>query len=114
VAVENSLGKLPAAHDAILAWAVHEGVTNVIRHSGGTHCTIKLARNAGEAILEITDNGASANGPVRPGSGLRGLEERVTVLGGAVSAGSGPNGQFRLRVSLPLTTWWSSRAALSP
>lgn len=114
VAIENSLGRLPAAHDAVLAWVLREGVTNVVRHSGGSHCTIKLEHSGEDAILEITDNGEGAKPSVGPGSGLRGLEERVAVLGGAVHAGSHPDGQFRLRVSLPLARLSSSPAALSP
>ena len=33
---------LPEPADSLFAWAVREGVTNVMRHSGATHCTIRI------------------------------------------------------------------------
>src|SRR5215212_7533132 len=43
--IENGAGVLPNAIDAVLAWAVREGTTNVIRHSRATRCRIILARD---------------------------------------------------------------------
>src|SRR6266699_1259399 len=37
--VEKSMGMLPACMEAVLSWAVREGVTNVLRHSQARHCT---------------------------------------------------------------------------
>jgi two-component system sensor histidine kinase DesK len=43
--IDNEAGVLPNAVDAVLAWAVREGTTNVIRHSRAKHCRIVLARD---------------------------------------------------------------------
>lgn len=84
----------PAEADALLGWAVREGVTNVVRHSGARTCEIRLEGT----VLEIGDDGRGAGG--HPfGNGLRGLAERVAALGGTLEAG-GEDG-FRLRVTLP-------------
>lgn len=99
--VDVSGDSLPTAVDATLAWAVREGVTNVIRHSGAAACTIRLTREAREASLEITDNGAPAQMSA-PGNGLRGLQERAAARGGRADAGPLPAGGFRVRVSVPL------------
>src|SRR5215211_7456601 len=103
--IENEAGVLPNAVDAVLAWAVREGTTNVIRHSRARHCRILLAREGEEVYAEITDDGDGYQGENADdaGSGLSGLSERVATLAGHVEAGSQPDGGFSLRVGLPTT-----------
>jgi signal transduction histidine kinase len=99
--VDASAGPFPAEIESTLAWAIREGVTNVIRHSHASSCSIRVLRDGREARVEITDNGAAAAQPT-PGSGLRGLQERAAARGGRVDATPLPEGGFRVRVSLPL------------
>jgi two-component system, NarL family, sensor histidine kinase DesK len=99
--IENEAGQLPGTADAVLAWAVREGTTNVIRHSRAKHCRILLAQKGEEIYAEITDDGQGKSNTEAKGSGLSGLAERVASFGGEVEAGSLPEGGFRLRVSLP-------------
>ena len=54
--IENEAGVLPNALDAVLAWAVREGTTNVIRHSRANHCQILLGHEDEEIYAEITDD----------------------------------------------------------
>jgi two-component system sensor histidine kinase DesK len=100
--IEKSSGPLPANVEAVLAWALREGVTNVVRHSRARRCTISLRRDHGGARLEIVDDGVGAGGEDGSGTGLRGLRERVAVQGGSVEVGRRPEGGFRVLVSLPL------------
>lgn len=105
--IENGTGVLPNATDALLAWAVREGTTNVIRHSRAQNCEIRLTRDEKELRAEISDDGIGSppgQGETPSGSGLSGLAERVASFagGGEFDAGSLPVGGFRLRVSLPL------------
>jgi two-component system sensor histidine kinase DesK len=103
--IENGAGVLPNAIDGVLAWAMREGTTNVIRHSRATRCQIILARDDEEIYAEITDDGKGSQVGTEgaPGSGLSGLAERVATYAGHVEAGSPPDGGFRLRVGLPAT-----------
>ena len=107
--------------ESVLAWAVREGATNVIRHSGASHTRIRIAAGAASVELEVSDDGRGAagsnqdrdghagdgqepgsNGALEPeGHGLAGLIERAHALGGTVEAAAGPDGGFRLRVSVP-------------
>ena len=107
--IDNEAGLLPRPVDALLAWAVREGVTNVIRHSRARRCTIRLARTDGAITAEVTDDGRGASSALDAaataagGSGLAGLAERVAdVAGAAFEAGPLPESGFRLRVRLPL------------
>jgi two-component system sensor histidine kinase DesK len=77
----GSAEDVPSDMREVFAWAVREGVTNVIRHSGATRCTVRLAPER----VEILDNGPGARvDAVRPGPGghgLAGLRERATAVG---------------------------------
>jgi two-component system, NarL family, sensor histidine kinase DesK len=92
---------LPADVDAVLAWAVREGTTNVIRHSGALHCAIRVRADSEQAAVEIEDDGSAASATGR-GSGLNGLRERAHRVRGELEAGSLPGGGFRLRLTVPL------------
>jgi len=99
---------LPPAIDAVLAWTVREGVTNVIRHSHARQCHIHLTHQNSLIRAEVLSDGGRrepAELLARPGLGLAGLQERVNALGGQIEAGPLPvQGRefFRVRVELPL------------
>jgi two-component system, NarL family, sensor histidine kinase DesK len=103
--------------EAVLAWCLREAVTNVIRHSRARHCRIRLSERMGELSLEVTDDGRGFAGqahddPATPdvpdsrhGSGLRGVSERLSAIGGRLSlepaGGPGPGHGFRLVATVP-------------
>jgi two-component system sensor histidine kinase DesK len=104
--IERSVGVLPNDVDAVLAWTVREGTTNVIRHSHAKHCEICLMQESEEIHAEISDDGVgfSSEGDETNfnGSGLFGLAERVAASSGKFEAKTPSGGGFSLRVSLPL------------
>ncbi|TWD13727.1 sensor histidine kinase [Marihabitans asiaticum] len=79
VEVIGALEDVDPRHRITVAWALREGVTNVVRHSGARHCEITL----GEDRLVVTDDGRGVRG-AREGNGIRGLRERVEPIGGSV------------------------------
>lgn len=97
---EDEHASLPPAIEAVLAWAVREGTTNVMRHSQAKRCAIRILKKDGSATVEIVDDGQG--GTPEPGSGLRGLRERVLERGGTLTAEPLPHEGFRLRVTVPL------------
>ncbi len=82
-------------HQQLFGWVVREGVTNVVRHSHATHCTIRLS----DEVLEIADDGTG--GAVCNGNGLRGLRQRVADDGGSLTVESRATG-WLLRASFSL------------
>ena len=98
--IDQDHAPLPAAVEAVQAWAVREGVTNVMRHSQAKRCAIRIINKDGLAIVEVIDDGRG--GMPEAGSGLRGLEERVRQRSGTLTAEPLPHEGFRLRVTLPL------------
>lgn len=67
-----------------LAWAVREAVTNVVRHARARSCSVSLAVVEGTAVL-VVRNDDGGEGPVRPGAGLSGLDERLEARGGSLA-----------------------------
>jgi two-component system sensor histidine kinase DesK len=111
--VEHTAGALPPATDAVLAWAVREAVTNVIRHSRARRCRIRVAGGDGTVQAEVINDGYREHGQEgegarrRTSSGLAGLAERVRAQGGHLEAGpllAEGIQSFRLWVELPIRT----------
>jgi two-component system sensor histidine kinase DesK len=97
--VDVDLPELPPPVEGTLAWAVREGVTNMLRHSRATTCDIRAGTRDGIVHLSVVNDGADPGGPA--GSGLLGLAERVRALSGSFTAGPVEPGGFRLAVELP-------------
>ncbi len=89
---------LSPAQETVLALAVREAVTNVVRHARARRCVVKLEQSDGNCKLVVQDDGRG--GPPAEGNGVRGMRERVEALGGTLrretSAGT------RLTILLPL------------
>lgn len=99
-----SAGALPAVVEAAAYRIVRESITNLLKHAPGSHATLFIAREAAELVLRIgndssRDPAASLSGI---GLGLIGIRERVTALGGTLTAGPTPAGGFLLEARLPL------------
>jgi two-component system, NarL family, sensor histidine kinase DesK len=99
--IHLDLPQLLAPAETVLAWAVREGVTNLLRHSDARACSITGARRDGMVRLEIVNDGAPPPPPAGGGSGLAGLGERARALSGSVAAERTRDGRFRLAVELP-------------
>ncbi|WP_017538745.1 sensor histidine kinase [Nocardiopsis halophila] len=84
-----------------LGWVVREGVTNVVRHSRATYCTIALEAAPDAATLRLTNNGARTVEPDRSGGGLDGLRQRVATASGTLAWERTGAGLFTLTARLP-------------
>jgi len=87
------------AIEAAAYFIVAEALTNAIKHADATGVDVTIARDDAALRIEIADDGRGGADPAH-GSGLRGLQDRVAVLGGRFELGS--EGGTTLRVSLPL------------
>jgi two-component system sensor histidine kinase DesK len=94
-------GALAPAAEHVLALALREAVTNVVRHAGATRCTLGLAMEEGSAVLRVLDDGASLQGgsEVRAGNGLSGMRERAAAAGGRLAISV--DGGLRLELRIP-------------
>jgi two-component system sensor histidine kinase DesK len=92
--------ELPPEVEAVLAWAVREGTTNIVRHSHARSCRIAVLPGPAAVSAEVVDDG-EIQGTAGTGNGLAGLRERAARVEGSVEAGPGPDGGFRLCVTVP-------------
>ncbi|MGH2856505.1 MAG: sensor histidine kinase [Solirubrobacteraceae bacterium] len=104
--IERAAPDLEPEVEALLAWTVREGATNVIRHSGARRCRVNVSSGLAGAIAEVIDDGPNApqrNGASGPGHGIAGLAERAERVHGRIEAGRiAGDGGFRLAVSVPV------------
>ena len=98
----NSTDEVPSHLRELFAWTVREGVTNVIRHSGATRCTVRLGPDAAEVVDDGSGASATADTPAggHTGSGLVGLRERAAVVGGTVTTRAEKPRGYTLRVAV--------------
>ena len=85
VAPELSSIELPSEVSAALFRIVQELLTNVMRHAAASHVRMRLYQGDGRVTLEVTDNGKGITRErmTTPHSfGLRGIQERTSLLGG--------------------------------
>lgn len=76
LAVEGDPARVPEEHRPLLAWALREATTNVIRHSGAREVRVRVRPDA----LAVVDDGRGIPEGAS-GNGLTGLRERVRAAG---------------------------------
>ena len=97
--VDAPSSELPREVEELFAWAVREGVTNVLRHSDARGCSIKFRDSSDAVVLEIQNDGAS--GATGSGHGLSGLAARAAAVSGSAVGSRTRDGRFSLRVEAP-------------
>jgi two-component system sensor histidine kinase DesK len=102
ISVDSELAELPLspAQETVLALALREAITNVVRHAQARRCSVQLRRENDFCTLEIADNGRGADAP--EGNGLRGMRERLEALGGSLQRQT--QAGTRLVIHLPLAS----------
>jgi signal transduction histidine kinase len=101
VSVEDgSVGRLPEAVEATAFFVVAEALTNVVRYARASRASVRLLREGYRLQVEVADDG-SGGVDLSAGSGLRGLQDRVVALGGALTIESGPESGTRVRAEIP-------------
>lgn len=71
---------------------LQEGTTNALRHSGARGVTIRLWTDPADWRMILADDGQGMAASHREGTGLTGMRERITALGGSLGLSSTPNG----------------------
>ena len=113
IAAETVVGlDADGAPASVFGPVIRETTTNVLRHGGGRHATLRLARTEDLWRYEIsndTDAALAANRtpasqrvvPSREGTGLDGLARRATEVGGTLETVRGEN-DFTVIVTVPV------------
>ncbi|SFA94074.1 Histidine kinase [Amycolatopsis marina] len=102
VTVEGEARVLPPEVDQAAYRVVQEALTNVGRHAGPATASIRLTYGPRTLTVRIDDDGRASQRPPVPGHGLIGMRERVTALGGELSAEPRATRGFSVQAELPI------------
>ncbi len=81
-------------------FVVAEALANAVKHAGATTLSVRLERTGSQLLIEVADDGVGGAAP-GAGTGLRGLLDRVDVLGGQLAINSPPGHGTHLVAELP-------------
>ncbi|WP_066359944.1 sensor histidine kinase [Herbidospora mongoliensis] len=101
--IEGQRHDVPVAVGRTVYRIVQESLTNVARHAAAATASVRIDYRPGTLAIRIDDDGRAtpASAPV-PGVGLLGMRERVTALGGELSAAPRGEGGFTVQAELPV------------
>ncbi len=91
--------QIDAAKAHALVRCVQEFITNAIKHAGAANLWIEVQSSPAGVELRVRDDGCGAT-ELREGNGLRGMRERVGLLGGRLDLAADRRG-LRATVWLP-------------
>jgi signal transduction histidine kinase len=101
LAITGEPRELPAGEDLAAFRVIQEALTNVLKHSGASHCRVSVGHRADGVTITVTDEGTGPYDGER-GHGLAGMRERVSMYGGTFQAGPRPGTGFGVEAWLPL------------
>lgn len=81
---------------------LQEALSNVQRHAPEAHVHVRAYRSHGSIRIECEDDGPGIPLGVAPGLGMRGMRERIELLGGALELGPGQRGGTKLVATVPI------------
>ncbi len=98
--------RLPARTYVQTTRILREAVSNIIKHSGATHCKVRCGIGADEFVLLIQDNGrgisTEMSGKLDRGQGMYSMKNRAKQMHGQCLVESGPGFGTVIRLTLPL------------
>jgi signal transduction histidine kinase len=92
--------RFPSDVEATAYFVACEAVTNAVKHATAGRLLVQTERIDGHLVVTIRDDGVGGAQPVN-GSGLRGLSDRVTAVGGRMQLESPAGIGTRLIAELP-------------
>ena len=102
--LDGGLDDLPPGRALAAYRIVQEALTNALKHAPESRVRLSIRRTAEQLEVEVLQEagGTRAGNDRGPGHGLVGMHERVSLYGGRLAVGPGPDGGFEVRAALPL------------
>jgi signal transduction histidine kinase len=111
VAVEldlDSCGMLPLSVQTTAYFVVAEALTNAYKHAHSDRIEVRVSVCERHAMVEVCDDGRGGADPAR-GSGLSGLADRLSALGGTLETESPAGAGTTIRARIPVRAATESR-----
>jgi two-component system sensor histidine kinase DesK len=87
--------------ETMLAISVREAITNIMKHSGASRCTIVLCTDGEHYIVKVSDNG-NGNLQQGAGNGIPSMKERMFMLQGEANLSATPGEGTIIVLQVPL------------
>ncbi len=101
VTLDVTIAQRPSpAVESTAYFVVSEALTNIARHAEAMSAAVTIERAGDRLVVEVRDDGKGGADPAR-GTGLAGLRNRVTGLGGTMHVVSPVGGPTTLLVEIP-------------
>ena len=105
VAVNSAVnGRAPESVELAAYFVVSEALTNIVKYARATNAEIRVASGIGFGreilVVEVSDDGVGG-AELGRGSGLRGLADRISSLGGQLDVDSAPGAGTTIRARIP-------------
>jgi len=100
--IEVEPAAVPATAGMTAYRVVQEALTNVLRHAGADHAWVVVTSEPGVLLVRVEDDGRGRDRTGGGGTGLRGMAERVQLVGGSVRTGPREGGPgFSVSARIP-------------
>jgi DNA primase len=97
---ETPAERLPDRVESAAYFVVAEALTNVAKYAQATHARVNVSRHSRQLLVEVSDDGVGGADPAT-GSGLRGLLDRVSAVGGRFEVDSRRGQGTTVRATIP-------------
>ena len=97
---ETPAERLPDRVESAAYFVVAEALTNVAKYAEASHASVNVRRHDGQVLVEVSDDGVGGADP-QTGSGLRGLLDRLSAVGGSLEVDSPPGNGTTIRAAIP-------------
>jgi signal transduction histidine kinase len=95
-----TVGDLPEEVSTTAYYVANEALANAVKYSGARRIGLEVREDNGHVRVQVRDDGVGGATP-RPGSGLAGIADRVSAVGGRLSVRSPERGGTVVEARLP-------------
>jgi two-component system sensor histidine kinase UhpB len=99
--MDSPLPDLGRDAELVIYRIAQEGLTNIARHAHASHVELSVQVVGRAVLLRIADDGRG--GPIREGTGIRGMRERALLVGADLTIEERPSGGTEVRLAVPVS-----------
>lgn len=96
----NDVSDIPPLSQNILSMCLREAVTNVVKHSKAKNCSITILTSTESLHLVVKDDGIGLKNKGSDGNGLKGMEERLTLIDGVLTLSTQKGTHLEMKIPI--------------
>jgi len=97
---DTDLVGVPDLTQNILSLCLREAITNIVKHSRAKCCSVRLEHKDSEVTLIICDDGIGLKEDHQDGNGLKGMNERLSLIEGSLAVSSGEGTIYSINIPI--------------